>query len=74
MNISSNVSSLQNNQSLLNTSANNIANINSGSSKGQADLAKEIPNQIVAQRASDVNVQAIKAQDDVMGTLLDIKV
>jgi len=70
MNISNNVSSLQTQQQSLNTSARNIAN---SSQKNPADLSKEIPNQIVAQNVSEVNVTAIKAQDEMLGSLLDIK-
>lgn len=44
-----------------------------GSPKSQTDLAKEIPDQIVAQAGTEVNVEAIKAQDDILGSLLDIK-
>lgn len=101
MNISNNISSIQTSQTLLNTTANNVANVNTdrfvpnstiatnnsdgsvkpetrsadntGSEKSQTDLSKEIPNEIVAQRTTEANVTAIKAQDDVMGTLLDIK-
>ena len=101
MNISNNVSSIQTSQTLLNTTANNIANVNTdgfvpqdtiatnqgseapvaetrstdneGAERSQTDLSKEIPNQIIAQRTTEVNVTAIKAQDDIMGTLLDLK-
>ncbi|MDO9266114.1 MAG: hypothetical protein Q7U00_03430 [Sulfurimonas sp.] len=100
MNISNNISSIQAHQTMMNTSANNIANVNSdgfvprdtrvvasegsvtsnsrkadnsGSTKSQTDLAKEIPDQIVAQKATALNVTAIKAQDEMFGSLLDIK-
>lgn len=100
MNISNNISSIQAHQSMMNTSANNVANVNSdgfvprdtrmtandggvrantrmaddnGSTKSQTDLAKEIPDQIVAQKATALNVTAIKAQDEMFGSLLDIK-
>ena len=101
MNISNNVSSIQAQQTMLNTSANNVANVNTdkfvpsdtriinssnssvaaynvkaddnGSQKSQTDLAKEIPDQIVSQNATGVNVAAIKTQDQMFGTLLDIK-
>lgn len=100
MNISNNVSSIQAHQTMMNVSANNIANINSdgfipkdtrvsasqnsvgahvrsadnnGSQKSQTDLAKEIPNQIIASEATALNVQAIKTQDEMLGSLLDIK-
>jgi len=100
MNISNNVSSIQAQQSLLNTSANNVANANTdgfvpkdtvissagssivantraasdtGSLKSQTDLSKEISDQIVSQNATSVNVSAIKTQDEMFGSLLDIK-
>ena len=98
MNISSNISSIQAHQTMMNTSANNIANINSdgfvpsdskitnnllvntriaddnGSPRSQTNLAKEIPDQIIAQDAVALNVAAIKTEDEMFGTLLDIKV
>lgn len=44
-----------------------------GSQKSQTDLAKEIPDQIIVSNATSVNVTAIKAQDEMLGSLLDIK-
>ena len=44
-----------------------------GSLKSQTDLAKEIPDQIVAQDTVSLNTTAIKAQDEMLGSLLDIK-
>ena len=100
MNISNNISSIQSHQTMMNTVANNVANVNTdgfvpsstrmsdaggsvtasnakadntGSLKSQTDLAKEIPNEIVAQDATAVNVSAIKTQDEMFGSLLDIK-
>ena len=100
MNISNNISSIQAHQTMMNTNANNVANVNTdgfipsdvrmsddggsvtpnismaddtGSTKSQTDLAKELPDQIIAEDAVAVNVVAIKAQDDVLGSLLDIK-
>ena len=66
MNISNNISSIQTNQSFLNTTAKNIKD-------GSGDLSKEIPNLIVADKTNEVNVTAIKAQDEMLGSLLDIK-
>ena len=71
MNISTNISSLQTNQNFMNNSAANVANINAQGST--TDLAKEMTNQIVAQDVTSVNVSAIKTQDEMMGSLLDIK-
>ena len=100
MNISNNIASLQANQTFLNNTANNVANVNSdgfrptdtritnssgtpeatsrvaddtGSKKSQTDLAKEIPDQIVEGGVAAVNVEAIKTQDEMLGSLLDIK-
>ena len=101
MNISSNLSSMQSQQTMMNTNANNIANVNTdgfipsdtrmsngagdtviannrqaddtGFPKSQTDLNKEIPDQIIASDATSVNATAIKTQDQMMGTLLDIK-
>ena len=100
MNISTNISSIQANQKMMNVNANNIANVNNdgfvpsdtrmsggngfvtanvrvaddnGSAKSQTNLAKEIPDQIIAQNSTALNVTAIKTQDEMMGTLLDIK-
>ena len=100
MNISSNISSIQAQQTAMNTNANNIANVNSdrflpkdtiitdsagtptpntraaddnGSQRSQTDLAKEIPDQIEIESAVAVNVTAIKTQDELLGSLLDIK-
>jgi len=67
MNISNNTSSIQSYQSMMNRSANNIA------TDTNADLAKEIPTQMVAQSATKANVSAIKTQDEMLGSLLDIK-
>ena len=44
-----------------------------GSQISQTDLAKEIPDQIIVSNATSVNVTAIKAQDEMLGSLLDIK-
>ena len=66
MNISSNISSLQTNQNFLNTTAHNIQKPNS-------ELTKEIPNLIVADKTAAVNVSAIKTEDEMIGSLLDIK-
>jgi len=100
MNISNNVSSINAHQTMLNTTANNIANVNTdryipkdtrmtndlnsvqahirksddnGLKRSQTDLAKEIPDQIIAQDAVAVNVNVIKTQNEMTGTLLDIK-
>lgn len=45
-----------------------------GSRMSQTDLAKEFPDQIITDKATSVNVSAIKTQDEMFGSLLDIKV
>lgn len=100
MNISNNIASIQAHQTMMNTTANNVANVNTdgfipngtkisnsgnslnantsladnnGSQRSQTDLAKEIPDQIIAQDTVAVNVSAIKTQDEMLGSLLDMK-
>lgn len=100
MNISSNISSINSHQTMMNTSANNVANVNTdsfrpsdtsissnsnstsantrlsdntGSQTSQTDIAKELTDQIVTEDAVAVNVSAIKTQDEMLGSLLDIK-
>lgn len=100
MNISNNISSLQANQKLMDTTANNVANVNTvgfipsdtrvsslgdgvvaknikvddnGMKNSQTNLVKEIPNMMVAEKATAVNISAIKTQDEMLGSLLDIK-
>ena len=66
MNISSNIASIQTNQSFLNSTAKSIE-------KGSGDLAKDMTNLIVAEDVNAINVEVIKAQDEMLGSLLDIK-
>jgi flagellar hook protein FlgE len=97
MNISNNVASITANQTVLNTTANNIANVNTdkyvpkdtivtnnlstntrladntGNKMSQTNLSKEIPDLIVEEKVNAVNVNAIKTQDEMFGSLLDIK-
>ena len=54
------------------TAQSSLASDN-GSSKSQTNLAKELPDQINIQAATSVNVTTIKTQDEMLGTLLDIK-
>jgi len=65
MNITNNVASLQANQTFMDTTANNITQ--------NKDLTKDLPNQIIATHVNEVNVNAIKIQDSMIGSLLDIK-
>ena len=66
-------------QTTLNDTGNGVSAASSkatdtGSPKSQTDLTKEIPDQIVAQEGVAVNVVSIKTQDEMLGTLLDLKV
>jgi flagellar basal body rod protein FlgB len=45
-----------------------------GSSLSQTNLVKEITDQIVIENTTFYNVAAIRVQDTIIGTLLDIKV
>jgi len=77
--ISSNVNSLQTNQTFMNNNAHNIANSNTkasddSSEKSQTNLAKELTDQIVIENVNDANVASIKTQDQMFGSLLDITV
>lgn len=71
MNISSNISSIQNTQTMMNQSAVNVSNINNENS--QTDLAKEMTNQITFSNATKADVTAIRTEDEMLGTLLDLK-
>lgn len=46
---------------------------NSSKGEGATDLAKELPEQMIAERGIEANAQTIKAYDDVLGTVLDLK-
>ena len=73
--ISSNVNSLQTNQTFMNNNADNIAKLSDSSSeKPQTNLAKELTDQIVIENVNDANVASIKTQDQMFGSLLDITV
>ncbi len=54
-------------------SASSTKATDNGSSRSQTDLAKELPDQMIAQDGVAVNVTAIRTQDEMLGTLLDIK-
>ena len=45
-----------------------------GSPKSQTDLNKEIPDQVTISSSVEANVSAIKTQNEMFGSLLDIKV
>ncbi|MEA1983906.1 MAG: hypothetical protein U9N39_10210 [Campylobacterota bacterium] len=66
MNISNNISTLQTNQSFLNSTAKSIE-------KSSPDLAKDMTNLMIAEDVHAVNITTIKTQNEMMGSLLDIK-
>lgn len=41
--------------------------------RSQTDLSKEIPDQMITQGVSEVNAAAIRTQDEMIGSVLDIK-
>lgn len=59
--------------SLNSVSANIRSADENWSKKSQTDLSKEIPEQITISNATVANVSAIKTQDEMLGSLLDIK-
>ena len=102
MEITNNVSSILAHQTVLDNSANNVANVNTerfvpaestiggagngavrtnletatdnGSTTSQTDLTNEVTDQIVAERGVEANAEAIRTQDQMYGSLLDITV
>jgi flagellar hook protein FlgE len=53
--------------------ANTRQATDTGYSKSQTDLSKEMPDQMIAQDATELNATTIKTQDEMLGTLLDMK-
>ncbi len=53
--------------------ANSHKATDNGSEKSQTNLAKEIPDMMISQGGVALNVTAIKTQDEMLGTLLDLK-
>jgi len=45
---------------------------NNGSLLSQTDLSREIPDQVIIQGGHEVQASAIKTQDEMIGSLLDI--
>jgi flagellar hook protein FlgE len=70
MNISANTSSIQYQQNLFNQSSQKLAN---ASTDPKVDLAKELPEQMVIQKSIEANVATIRADDEMLGSLLDMK-
>lgn len=55
------------------TQANTTLASSTLSEKSQTNLAKEITDQITIENVSEANIQAIRTQDEMLGSLLDIK-
>lgn len=43
-----------------------------GKETSNVDLTQEIPNLMIAQRGYEANIKSIQAQDEILGSLLDI--
>lgn len=70
--ISSNFNALQQNNQFMNQNAKNIAEVSTQKSSN-VDLAKEMTDQIVIKNINDANLEAMRTQDVMLGTLLDMK-
>lgn len=55
------------------TKANTSSATDNGSKRSQTDLSKELTDQMRIQNVEEANVRSIRAQNDMMGSLLDIK-
>lgn len=55
------------------TQANTSLATDNGSQKSQTNLAKELTDQMTIEKTSAANVQAIRTQDQMIGSLLDIR-
>jgi len=55
----------------MNKNASDIANVSRQGSG--VDLSKAMTDQIIGEKVSAVNVSAIKTQNEMLGSLLDIK-
>jgi len=66
-------------QTTISNPAKGIVNANltkaddAGSPKSQTNLTKEIPDQVIINGANEANINAIKTQNEMMGSLLDLK-
>jgi flagellar hook protein FlgE len=63
------ISETQNGATKANTS---MANSN-GSEKSQTNLSKELTDQVTIEKVAQSNIQAIRTQDEMLGSLLDIR-
>lgn len=55
------------------TKANTTLATSTGSEKSQTDLTKEMTDQIAIEKTAASNVQAIRTQNEMLGSLLDIR-
>ncbi|AFV97433.1 MULTISPECIES: hypothetical protein [unclassified Sulfuricurvum] len=55
------------------TKANTTLATSNGSEKSQTNLSKELTDQISIEKIAASNVQAIRTQDEMLGSLLDIR-
>lgn len=55
------------------TKANTTFSTSNGSEKSQSNLSKELTDQISIEKIAASNVQAIRTQDEMLGSLLDIR-
>lgn len=55
------------------TQANTKQADSNGSERSQTDLSKEITDQISIEKIAASNVQAIRTQDEMLGSLLDMR-
>jgi hypothetical protein len=55
------------------TKADTTLATDNGSAQSQTNLTKELTDQMMIQNINEANVKAIQTQNNVMGSLLDIK-
>lgn len=55
------------------TQANTQMATSNGSEKSQTDLSKELTDQATIEKTTQANVQAIRTQNEMYGSLLDIR-
>lgn len=55
------------------TKANTTLATSNGSEKSQTNLAKELTDQVTIEKVAQSNLQAIRTQDEMLGSLLDIR-
>lgn len=55
------------------TKANTTMATDNSSKQSQTNLTKEITDQMTIEKTTEANVQAIRTQNDMLGSLLDIK-